>query len=416
MVSPSGLWGIFGGIQNNVYLARRYVKDHWFALLVLTLIDVAKITLSLMSREQMVKNCVGSDVTDGHIENCENVADFDTRAGIVIFGAQEVIMIALGLITILSVKRIEVKPKEERKSSTGPTGQQSHDNLLDGLESSQFPEENPPPQPFVQRASQLPGKNRPLSHRISQIPGENQPPRPFTRRMSQIPGENRPPQPFIHRMSQLPGGNHPPQPFAHRMSQLPPQPSVRSASQFPEVFDQRYVKLPQLQRNSTSYNVVHASKFHHGDVNRPQSVRTSAYIHQQNSRLHPQRIQMHQRGSQHLISTDPRMYRHSANPPFPLYRPIPQRPQQQQQGHHQNQKSLNRRSRSQPQLRPSQPSSDDPSPAASRVMASEPRKHDKRPSLRYSISLPDIRNAYAMTDKGNNSNRRQLSQNITGHA
>ncbi|CAG8452852.1 6637_t:CDS:2 [Diversispora eburnea] len=39
LMAPSGLWGIFGAIQNNPFQAKRYVKDHWFSLIVMTIID-----------------------------------------------------------------------------------------------------------------------------------------------------------------------------------------------------------------------------------------------------------------------------------------------------------------------------------------------------------------------------------------
>ncbi|CAG8568189.1 7174_t:CDS:2 [Acaulospora morrowiae] len=389
IISPSGLWGIFGGIQDNVYLAKRYVKDHWFTLLVMTTIDIAKISLSLTSRERMIRSCMGSDVNTGRLDSCMNVADFNIWAGIVIFGVQEVAMISLGLMTVLSVRQIEMKPKEKEKVPPGPVGQRSHDNLLEDVDPSM---ENQLSQPFVNRNSQLPGENRPPqqpAHRVSQFPREGHPNQPFVRRLSQMP-----PQAFPHRVSHL---NHPPQPFIRRSSQLPSQ-------QFPEVLDQN---SSQLRRTSTSHNNNHASRLYYAEVNRPQSARMSGHLHPRGSTFHP-----------HLTPTIPRMNPHNASAPHSQYLPNPPHTLQQQRHSqrsqlYQNQKPLYRRSMSQPQIRTPPLSSDESPPVPSQVMESEPIKRDKHASLRNSRSSPDISIERAAEEKENSDpilEHQQLSQ------
>ncbi|RHZ88435.1 hypothetical protein Glove_22g156 [Diversispora epigaea] len=117
LIAPSGLWGIFGAIQNNPFQAKRYVKDHWFSLLVMTIIDGLKIIFSFTTRDHMIKDCMLNKQTK--FISCQEITDFNIKGGLIIFGTQELTLLFLGFLASYSANRISEKPKTTQKVESG---------------------------------------------------------------------------------------------------------------------------------------------------------------------------------------------------------------------------------------------------------------------------------------------------------
>lgn len=77
--------------QNNHYLAKRYVKDHWFTLSVMTVIDGIKIIFSFTTRDEMIKYCMVNQKLK--FLSCQKITDFNIKGGLIIFGTQEITMV-----------------------------------------------------------------------------------------------------------------------------------------------------------------------------------------------------------------------------------------------------------------------------------------------------------------------------------
>ncbi|RIA98516.1 hypothetical protein C1645_95845 [Glomus cerebriforme] len=89
IVAPSGLWGIFGSIQNNSELFNRYLRDHWFSSALISTVDIVKIVFSFTMKDNSIQKCLAStDRSDISIENCHKKVDFSQKAGLVLFGIQ----------------------------------------------------------------------------------------------------------------------------------------------------------------------------------------------------------------------------------------------------------------------------------------------------------------------------------------
>ncbi|CAG8628085.1 13925_t:CDS:2 [Gigaspora margarita] len=93
----------------------RYSRDHWFSVVVLTIIDAVKIILSFTMKDHTINSCITNPIDIDERSFCENKADFDIKAGLVVFGAQEIILIALGFLTWYCVKRVSQKPTNQKK-------------------------------------------------------------------------------------------------------------------------------------------------------------------------------------------------------------------------------------------------------------------------------------------------------------
>ncbi|CAG8678592.1 8681_t:CDS:2, partial [Gigaspora rosea] len=115
IVAPSGLFGICGAISGNIFLMSRYSRDHWFSVVVLTIIDAIKIILSFTMKDHTINSCITNPIDIDERNFCENKADFDIKAGLVVFGAQEIILIALGFLTWYCVKRVSQKSTNQKK-------------------------------------------------------------------------------------------------------------------------------------------------------------------------------------------------------------------------------------------------------------------------------------------------------------
>ncbi|CAG8535380.1 4053_t:CDS:2 [Scutellospora calospora] len=114
VVAPSGLFGICGSISNNILLMNRYARDHWFSFIVLTIIDIVKIILSFTMKDNTINSCVNGSVDPNDRFNCQDIANFNIRAGLVVFGAQEIILAVLGSLVWLCVKRVSQKSKDRK--------------------------------------------------------------------------------------------------------------------------------------------------------------------------------------------------------------------------------------------------------------------------------------------------------------
>ncbi|CAG8676340.1 10445_t:CDS:2, partial [Paraglomus occultum] len=54
IASPLGLWGIIGSSQNRTYLVSRYMRDHWFATVMLTIADAIKVVFSFLRADNTI--------------------------------------------------------------------------------------------------------------------------------------------------------------------------------------------------------------------------------------------------------------------------------------------------------------------------------------------------------------------------
>ncbi|CAG8757117.1 22463_t:CDS:2, partial [Cetraspora pellucida] len=116
IVAPSGLFGICGAISNNVFLMNRYARDHWFSVFVLTIIDIVKIILSFTMKNNSIESCMSSSDEIDEI-TCEGRVNFNIYAGLVIFGAQEIILVVLGLIVWFCAKRVSQKSTDKKSKN-----------------------------------------------------------------------------------------------------------------------------------------------------------------------------------------------------------------------------------------------------------------------------------------------------------
>ncbi|CAI2171629.1 14134_t:CDS:2 [Funneliformis geosporum] len=110
IIAPSGLWGIIGSTQNNSELYDRYLRDHWFSSGVVTIMDGIKIVLSFTMKNDSIKTCLTpTDSSEAAIGECRRRVEFNQKAGLIIFGAQEFFLIVLGILVWFSCKRIARK-------------------------------------------------------------------------------------------------------------------------------------------------------------------------------------------------------------------------------------------------------------------------------------------------------------------
>jgi len=142
LIAPSGLWGIIGSILNNPELTIRYIRDHWFALIIISIIDIVKTIFPFINKDQVINDCLGpatmNDAADTAITNCQNDFDFNQRASWIIFGGQEVILVVLGIIAWRCQRNIGVKPgignnKTEKKDKKSKKSMKpsNDDNTID---------------------------------------------------------------------------------------------------------------------------------------------------------------------------------------------------------------------------------------------------------------------------------------------
>ncbi|CAG8448606.1 10374_t:CDS:2 [Cetraspora pellucida] len=154
IVAPSGLFGICGAISNNVFLMNRYARDHWFSVFVLTIIDIIKIILSFTMKNNNINSCFYE------IDEiaCEGRVTFNIYAGLVVFGAQEI---------ILDVKEIDMEVQESHVANDVASTLS-----IDVLEKRQYMDQESlianPPSPFIRRPTQL-------QRQANQLPNEIKP-------------------------------------------------------------------------------------------------------------------------------------------------------------------------------------------------------------------------------------------------
>ncbi|CAG8641734.1 14655_t:CDS:2 [Acaulospora morrowiae] len=112
LLSPGVFSGIFGAyyviiLPRTASLVDRYVKDFYLTFSVITIIDVIKIILSFTWKKHSLESCInGSKSTHDVIQDCYDAIDFNIQAGLIIFGAQEVILVCLGIYARYCAKRI----------------------------------------------------------------------------------------------------------------------------------------------------------------------------------------------------------------------------------------------------------------------------------------------------------------------
>ncbi|CAG8563809.1 10760_t:CDS:2 [Paraglomus brasilianum] len=110
VASPLALWGIIGSLQNRPDLVSRYMRDHWFATVLLTIVDAIKVVFSFLRADNTISVCLQSTAGD----DCNRKVQLSQLLGVIIFGVQELSLISLGILVVYSTRRMLREEKEKR--------------------------------------------------------------------------------------------------------------------------------------------------------------------------------------------------------------------------------------------------------------------------------------------------------------
>ncbi|CAG8581676.1 26018_t:CDS:2, partial [Dentiscutata erythropus] len=309
VVAPSGLFGVFGAISNNIFLMCRYSRDHWFSVVVLTIIDVVKIILSFTMKYNTIDSCITNPNDLNQRTVCENKVDFDIKAGLVVFGAQEVILVALGSLTWYCAKRISQKPtnkimrESERREETKNIDMEVQESHVanditsivstDILEKRQHMDQDSlmanPPSPFIRRPTQHQRQENQISDGIKQE--YNQIPDGINQEYNQIPDGIK--QEYNHnpnnsRIQENNGSNSNITQNTQRFDQIHTTPTHKPS-----------VPIPQKQCSQGLPPALPSTSYNNSSNSRP------PIVHRHNSMLPPRRLANYQLTSHYVPDTRP---------------------------------------------------------------------------------------------------------------
>ncbi|CAG8463233.1 9969_t:CDS:2 [Ambispora gerdemannii] len=105
--APSGLWGILGASKNNMVLCSRYVRDHWFATVFLSIIEAVKLVFIFTLKDKTIENLIDHNAPyETEYPRAEDRVELAQKAAIVQVSIQETLLIASGIVVLYSYRNL----------------------------------------------------------------------------------------------------------------------------------------------------------------------------------------------------------------------------------------------------------------------------------------------------------------------
>ena len=86
----------FSWWQNRPDLVSRYMRDHWFATVLLTIVDAIKVVFSFLRADNTISVCLQSTAGD----DCNRKVQLSQLLGVIIFGVQELSLVSIIMINM----------------------------------------------------------------------------------------------------------------------------------------------------------------------------------------------------------------------------------------------------------------------------------------------------------------------------